>query len=69
MKKNQPKKSVDHYHHIIRIDVEKINKHGWEVIVTRHKQRTHKYFSEVNHGGKEKSLQAAMKYRDKLLKL
>ena len=67
MKPPQPKKPANPLHHIRRIDNETNCTHAWYVTVNRNKQRTSTIFSDSVHGDKKKSLQAAIKYRNKLL--
>jgi hypothetical protein len=47
---------------IVRIDT--YNTHGWQVRITRHRNRHTKFFSDTLHGGSDGALQAAEKYRD-----
>ena len=68
MNKPQPKKPLKRLHHITRFDNEIKKRHAWHVTVTRNKQRAGKRFSDSAHGGKKQSLQAAIQYRDELLK-
>ena len=68
MNKPQPKKPLKRLHHITRLDNEIKKLHAWHVNVMRNKQKTDKHFSDSAHGGKKKSLQAAIQYRDELLK-
>lgn len=62
-------------HHITRIDIEPSDEypdrhstHGWQVRARRNGTRHSKFFSDSKHGGKEAAVEAAIKYRDELLK-
>jgi hypothetical protein len=52
------------YKGISRIDQPSKNTHGWYVRVTFNGQKRVKFFSDVAHGGKEKALELAVKYRN-----
>jgi hypothetical protein len=51
---------------ISRIDHKKRNTHGWYVRVTFQGTTHSKLFSDSVHGGEEKALQRAIRYRNKL---
>jgi hypothetical protein len=53
---------------ISRIDHKKRNTHGWYVRVTFQGKTHAKLFSDSVHGGEEKALQRAIRYRNKLEK-
>lgn len=58
---------MSEHRNIVRIDIESSGTHGWQVRITRHRQRHTKFFSDSVHGGNEAALKAAIKYRDNKL--
>jgi hypothetical protein len=54
------------YKGVSRIDQPKKNTHGWYVRVSYNGQLHSKFFSDFKYDGKEKSLQEAISYRNKL---
>jgi hypothetical protein len=52
------------YKSISRIDQKRKNHHGWYVRVTWNKDTVSKFFSDKQHDGKRKALQAAVKFRN-----
>lgn len=53
---------------VVRIDT--YNTHGWQVRITRHRNRHTKFFSDARYDGSDGALRAAEIYRDeKLLEL
>ena len=68
MNKPQPKKPVNPLHHIVRYDDKTRHVYAWQVFVMRNKQKKSKFFTDSVYGGKEKSMKAAIRYRDELLK-
>jgi hypothetical protein len=58
-------REVSHYG-IYRVDSVKKAQHGWTVTVGRDRSRQQKFFSDVIHGGQQRSLRAAQKFRDNL---
>ena len=67
MDKPLPKKTVNRHHHINRLDNEKTRTHAWEVMLRLTGRLSTKQFTDGVYGGKRKSLQAAIIYRDELL--
>ena len=53
------------YKNIKRLDARSI---GWQVVIVRNKKEHSKMFSDSKYGGKRKSLAAAVKFRDQLIK-
>src|SRR5438105_3096536 len=55
---------------ITRLDISKTENngatHGWEVRIRRRGVKDEMFFSDREHGGKQKALAAAHKYRDKM---
>lgn len=68
MNNPQPESPAIHHHHIERVDKESSFSCCWNVNLTRNKQRISTVFSDSVHGGKQMSLQAAIKQRDEFLK-
>lgn len=57
--------------YISRYDVDKGNSYtfvGWRLCITRRGQRFVRYFSDLEFGGREPALDAALKMRDDMLK-
>ncbi len=50
---------------VVRIDT--YNTHGWQVRITRHRNRHTKFFSDARYGNSEKAFEAAEAYRDEKL--
>lgn len=59
---------MKHLHNICRIDNEASRTHAWRVTFQRCNEIVVKPFSDAIHGGKRKALQAAIAYRDELLR-
>ena len=55
------------YHHIIRVDRDVSRTYCWKVQVRRKNQVFGRSFSDGTYGGKRKSLQAAIAWRDAIL--
>jgi hypothetical protein len=51
---------------VVRIDT--YNTHGWQVRITRHRNRHTKFFSDSRYGGSDEAKSAAEAYRDEKLK-
>ncbi|MFW5955262.1 MAG: hypothetical protein ACOCSK_00800 [Rhodothermales bacterium] len=51
---------------VVRIDT--YNTHGWQVRITRHRNRHTKFFSDARYGDSDGALLAAQEYRDEMLK-
>jgi len=67
MDKPQPVKPKNPLHHILRVDNEAKCIHCWQVSVMRQNSSTIKVFADKKNGGRDKALQAAIRYRDELL--
>jgi hypothetical protein len=63
----QPDKPENTLHHIYRMDIEKGSVHTWQVKAVRFNIIKTKNFSDTRYGGRDKALQAAIRYRDELL--
>lgn len=50
---------------VVRIDT--YNTHGWQVRITRHRNRHTKFFSDARYGNSDEALKAAEAYRDEKL--
>ena len=61
-------KETDARYGISRFDDEKRRSHGWRVSLRRHGQRLVENFPDKKHGGRQKALRQAQRYRDELLK-
>lgn len=62
MKAAEP--SSEKHQHVSRIDQETKKTHGWYVRVQFKGKNHPKFFSDLLHGGRERSLQAAIAWRD-----
>lgn len=51
---------------VVRIDT--YNTHGWQVRITRHRNRHTKFFSDARYGSSDEALSAAEAHRDEMLK-
>lgn len=51
---------------VVRIDT--YNTHGWQVRITRHRNRHTKFFSDTRYGSSEEAYAAAEAYRDEKLR-
>jgi len=67
MDKPQSDKPENTLHHIYRMDIEKGSVHTWQVKAVRFNIIKTKNFSDTTYGGRDKALQAAIRYRDELL--
>lgn len=54
------------YKNISRVDYAKKHTHGWYVRITLALKQYSKYFGDETHGGREKALEKAVRYRDAL---
>ncbi|MFW6100654.1 MAG: hypothetical protein ACOC90_04650 [Bacteroidota bacterium] len=50
--------------HISRIDQPEVGTHGWQIRIHSQGKYNRKFFSDSVHGGREKALKKAQKYRD-----
>ena len=62
---DQGKVTKESHRNVIRIDRD--GTHGWKVHFQRNNHRATRYFSDQNHGGKRKALQASVAWRDATL--
>lgn len=53
---------------IYRLDLPGKNMDGWNVQVSRNRRVFQKYFANLAHGGEQKALQAAIRYRARILR-
>ncbi len=51
---------------VVRIDT--YNTHGWQVRITRHRNRHTKFFSDTRYGSSDDAFEAAEAYRDEKLR-
>jgi hypothetical protein len=56
------------HRYVVRVDNEKSRTHAWKVTIKRKNKYLHKYFSDNIYGGKKKALDAAISYRNELIK-
>lgn len=63
----QPDNPVNQLHHIERLDIEAKHLNAWRVLVSRNNITKTKRFTDADYGGRDESLQAAIRYRDEYL--
>lgn len=64
----EPDKVTKEKYGISRYDDEKRRSHGWRVSLRRHGKRLVENFPDKKHGGRQRALKLAQKYRDELLR-